>query len=129
MSGEETEFPIAMRGYERGPVDDALLDLRKEILQLSASNAQLAAELKNATKLLEQAEAQLNEVGDPTYTGVGARAALILSAAEDQAAHLTKEANLEAEKLRRELAHEIRLAGCRSTAQGRSNHQCRSQRL
>jgi cell division septum initiation protein DivIVA len=107
LSGEETEFPIAMRGYERGPVDDALLDLRKEILQLSAANAQLAAELKNATKRLEQAEAQLNEVGDPTYTGVGARAALILSAAEDQAAHLTKEANLEAEKLRRELAHEI----------------------
>ncbi|MEY4060737.1 MAG: hypothetical protein RIQ31_399, partial [Actinomycetota bacterium] len=23
MSGESTEFPVVMRGYERGPVDDA----------------------------------------------------------------------------------------------------------
>ncbi|MEN9970339.1 MAG: hypothetical protein RLZZ229_547 [Actinomycetota bacterium] len=107
MSGEETDFPIAMRGYERGPVDDAILDLRKEILHLSAQNSQLATELKDAKNRLEKADAQLSEVGDPTYTGVGARAALILSAAEDQAAHLVKVANLDAEKLRRELAHEI----------------------
>ena len=34
LSGEETEFPLVMRGYERESVDDARRDLRRELLQL-----------------------------------------------------------------------------------------------
>ena len=107
MSVEETEFPVALRGYERGPVDDALLDLRKQVLQLSAQNAQLANELKETAKALETARADLQEAGKPTYTGVGARAALILSTAEDQAAHLLAEAEREAERKRKAAAAEV----------------------
>jgi len=42
LSADETEFPLVMRGYDRDSVDDALRDLRRELLQLSAQNAQLA---------------------------------------------------------------------------------------
>ncbi len=66
MSVEETEFPVALRGYERGPVDDALLDLRKQVLQLSAQNSQLANELRETTKALETAREELQEAGKPT---------------------------------------------------------------
>ncbi len=107
MSGEETDFPVALRGYERGPVDDAMLDLRKEILQLSAQNSQLANELREISKSFDTAQGQLSEVGAPSYTGVGARAALILSTAEDQADFLIKQSKLEVEKAQRELAAEI----------------------
>jgi cell division septum initiation protein DivIVA len=96
-----------MRGYERGPVDDAILDLRKELMQLSAQNAQLAQELKEATKTLEEAKASLSEAADPTYSGVGARAALILSTAEDQAQNLIQDANRDIEKQKRVLHEEI----------------------
>ena len=107
MSGEETQFPVVMRGYERGPVDDAILDLRKELMLLSAQNAQLAQELKDAVKTSEAAQAALSEAADPTYSGVGARAALILSTAEDQAQNLLSDATREIERQKKALHDEI----------------------
>lgn len=107
MSGEETQFPVVMRGYERGLVDDAILDLRKELMQLSAQNSQLALELKEATKALDEAKATLAETADPTYSGVGARAALILSTAEDQAQNLIQDAQREIERQKKALHEEI----------------------
>ena len=107
MSGEETQFPVVMRGYERGPVDDAILDLRKELMQLSAQNAQLAQELKDASKALDEARVTLSEAADPSYSGVGARAALILSTAEDQAQNLVQDANREIERQKKALSEEI----------------------
>jgi F0F1-type ATP synthase membrane subunit b/b' len=96
-----------MRGYERGAVDDAILDLRKELMSLSAQNAQLALELKTAVSELEAAKIGLIEAGDPSYSGVGARAALILSTAEDQALKLTQDAERDIERQKRTLNEEI----------------------
>lgn len=107
MSGEETQFPVVMRGYERGTVDDAILDLRKELMHLSAQNAQLAQELKVAVEERDQAKLALSEAADPTYSGVGARAALILSTAEDQANNLTQDAQREIERQRKLLNDDI----------------------
>lgn len=107
MSGEETQFPVVMRGYERGTVDDAILDLRKELMHLSAQNAQLAQELKVAVDERDQAKLALSEAADPTYSGVGARAALILSTAEDQANNLTQDAQREIERQRKLLNDDI----------------------
>jgi cell division septum initiation protein DivIVA len=107
LSGEETQFPVVMRGYERAAVDDAILDLRKELMHLSAQNAQLAQELKTALAELEQAKLGLAEAGDPSYSGVGARAALILSTAEDQALKLTQDAERDIERQKRALNEEI----------------------
>lgn len=107
MSGESTDFPVVMRGYDRGQVDDAILDLKREIMQLSAQNAQLASELKEVISARESAEQALSEAGDPSYAGVGAKAALILSTAEDQAQKLIQDANREVERARNKLHQEI----------------------
>ena len=107
MSGESTEFPVVMRGYERGPVDDAIRDLNKDLMHLSAQNAQLAQELKEAKASREAVDALLSEVETPSYSGVGAKAALILSTAEDQAQDLIRTAKGEAASLRKKLQDEI----------------------
>lgn len=107
MSGESNDFPVVMRGYDRGIVDDAILDLRREIMQLSAQNAQLAQELKEVIAARESAEQALSEAADPSYAGVGAKAALILSTAEDQAQKLIHDANREVERQRKNLHDEI----------------------
>lgn len=116
LSAEETEFPLVMRGYDRELVDDALLDLRRELLQLSAQNAQLASELRETSNRLVAAEGQLAEVGEPSYAGVGAKAALILSTSEEQAKRLLLEAETEANITRKNLHEELELQ--RSEAKG-----------
>lgn len=107
MSGEETLFPVVMRGYERDSVERSILELRKELMQVSAQSAQLAAELKEAQAELELTRGAAAEAADPTYSGVGARAALILSTAEDQAVKLTQDAHREVERSRKTLTDEI----------------------
>ena len=96
-----------MRGYERGPVDDAIRDLNKDLMHLSAQNAQLAQELKETKASREAVDALLSEVETPSYSGVGAKAALILSTAEDQAQDLIRTAKAEAASLRKKLQDEI----------------------
>lgn len=113
MSANETNFAVVVRGYDRASVDDAILDLRKELLKLSALNSQLATELRAANKTIEDQQQELREANEPSYGGLGARVALILSTAEDQAIRLVSEAqthretilnniDLEVEDLKRE---------------------------
>jgi cell division septum initiation protein DivIVA len=98
MSGEDLLFPSALRGYARAAVDEAVLDLNRDILRLSAQNAQLVEELKQAKQQIEALSSKLNEAKSPTYAGLGNQAAIILSSAEDQAIRLI--AHAEAEKIR-----------------------------
>ena len=107
MSGEDPLFPVVMRGYERDAVDRSILELRKELIQVSGQSAQLANELKDAQAQLDAANAALTEAADPTYSGVGAKAALILSTAEDQAIKLTQDAQRDVERSRKTLNDEI----------------------
>jgi vacuolar-type H+-ATPase subunit H len=83
LAADETEFPIAVRGYERGAVDDAIKDYRKELLNLTGLNNQLSLELRESQNRLIELEQQLAENTAPSYAGVGAKAAQILSTAED----------------------------------------------
>ncbi|MEY4741718.1 MAG: hypothetical protein RL672_468 [Actinomycetota bacterium] len=107
MAAEETEFPLVVRGYERAAVDDAMRDLRREILQLSGQNAQLATELRDTNNRLIEAQQTISEVGEPTYAGVGAKAALILATAEEQAKRLIQDAETERDRIRKNLAVEL----------------------
>lgn len=107
MSLEENEFPTAIRGYDKPSVDDAIKDFRKEILTLSAQNTTLAQELRETSEKLAAAQHELAEYDRPTYSGVGTRAALILSSAEEQAAHILNVAATEAQRQRHELQLEI----------------------
>lgn len=99
MSSTQDAFPTGLRGYDKAAVDDALRDLRKEILSLSAQNSQLATELRESQSKLTEALGQLKEVGEPSYAGVGAKAALVLSTSEEIAARILNEAAGERERL------------------------------
>lgn len=107
MTGEETEFPLVMRGYDRDVVDDTIRDLRRELIQLSAQNAQLAQELRETSNSLIAARSTLEEVGEPTYAGVGAKAALILGTSEEQAKRIVLEAETEASRIRKNVSAEL----------------------
>jgi len=95
LAADETEFPIAVRGYERGAVDDAIKDFRRELLNLTALNNQLALELREAQNRLIELDKQLAENISPSYAGVGAKAAQILSTAEDLANRVVADAEAE----------------------------------
>lgn len=95
MAAEESEFPTGLRGYDRGAVDDAIRDFRREILALSTQNATLAAELRQTQNELIEAQNQLGENIAPSYAGVGARAAQILSNAEELAKRIVNDAEIE----------------------------------
>jgi predicted RNase H-like nuclease (RuvC/YqgF family) len=60
-----------MRGYSKSAVDDAFLDLNRDVLRLSTQNAQLADELRQAKAQIEELSAKLEEVQSPTYAGLG----------------------------------------------------------
>ena len=108
MADFEHDVPVVMRGYDREAVEDALRDLRRELLNLSAQNAQLATELRDTNNRLLEAEGQLEESSNPSYAGVGAKAALILSTSEEQAKRLVLEAETEAQNTRRSIDEEVK---------------------
>ncbi len=106
MSMTEAEFPIVMRGYDREAIDGVLRDLRRQILNLSTQNAQLATELREANEKASRLEKELAETAAPSYASVGARAALILSTAEQQALEIVSEAQAERVRILGELEGE-----------------------
>ena len=95
MAADETDFPLVMRGYDRGLVDDAIKDFRKELINLTNLNNQLASELRDAQNRLIELESAAQEAKSPSYAGVGAKAAQILSNAEDLALRLVADAEAE----------------------------------
>lgn len=107
MSSESTSFPSAMRGYSKQAVDEAVLDLNRDILRLSTQNAQLADELKEARSQIDQLTAKLAEVSSPTYAGLGNQAAIILAAAEDQATRLLAHAETEKSRILGSINQEV----------------------
>lgn len=107
MAAEETEFPVVMRGYDRGSVDDAIRDFRRELLNLTTQNSTLAAELREAQNRLATLETELAENKNPSYAGVGAKAAQILATTEELALKLVADAENEREGMLRAAASAI----------------------
>ncbi|NBR64460.1 MAG: hypothetical protein EBS85_02100 [Micrococcales bacterium] len=99
MGADETEYPLVMRGYDRAAVDDAIRDFRKEIINLTNLNNQLVAELRDAQNRLIVLENDAEEAKSPSYAGVGAKAAQILSTAEELAIRLVADAEAERDAL------------------------------
>lgn len=95
MAADETDFPLVMRGYDRGLVDDSIRDFRKELINLTNLNSQLASELRDAQNRLIELENVATEAKSPSYAGVGAKAAQILSTAEELALRLVVDAETE----------------------------------
>jgi F0F1-type ATP synthase membrane subunit b/b' len=107
LAADETDFPLVMRGYDRGLVDDAIKDFRKELINLTNLNSQLAAELREAQNRLIELETDAAEAKSPSYAGVGAKAAQILSTAEELALRLVVDAEAEREGILSTVSAEV----------------------
>lgn len=107
MAADETEFPLVMRGYDRGLVDDSIKDFRKELINLTNLNSQLALELREAQNRLIELENEAAEAKSPSYAGVGAKAAQILSTAEELALRLVADAESEREGILSTVSAEV----------------------
>jgi len=107
LAADETDFPLVMRGYDRGLVDDSIKDFRKELINLTNLNTQLASELREAQNRLIELEKDAAEAKNPSYAGVGAKAAQILSTAEELALRLVVDAESEREGILATVGSEV----------------------
>jgi len=107
MSTEDAKFPSALGGYAKARVDEAFLDLNRDVLRLSSQNSQLLEELKQAKLEIDELTAKLQETQSPTYAGLGNQAAIILASAEDQATRLIAHAESEKNRILGSVGEEV----------------------
>ena len=100
MAGTEFDFGTEMRGYKREDVDKALQDLRRDLIQSNTERAETAKELKRLHAVIDDLQSELDEVGRPTYAGLGTKLEQTLRVAEEQSTRLISQADIDAEKLR-----------------------------
>jgi len=100
MSIEEGTFSRVFRGYETTEVDKALGRLRRELMlaktELDKQNLAVAELTERVTMLADQ----LEQVGQPTFSGLGKELMATVNAAEDQAMALVSQAKADAYNLK-----------------------------
>src|SRR5690606_1681950 len=96
-----------MRGYNREEVDSALQDLRRELIKANADKAEATKELKRLKATVDDLQAELDETGSPTYSGLGTKLENTLRIAEEQSTRLVSQADIDAEKLRSSVQAEV----------------------
>ena len=84
MAVEETEFTQVFRGYDKDEVDKALGGLRRDIIAANTQAADAAKENKRLLARIEELTAELEEVGSPTFSGLGTKLENTLRVAEEQ---------------------------------------------
>ena len=111
MAGEFNRFEITRKGYDPSAVERELRELNAQLLRLSTANTELTERLRATALQLSQSEAALEATKSPNFAALGAKAANILSSAQQIASELEldaqqvseqilAEAKLEAENLR-----------------------------
>src|SRR6187431_1251678 len=100
MAADDTDFGTEMRGYKKDDVDKAIQDLRRELIKANADRADAAKEVKRLLAVNEDLQAELDETGSPTYSGLGTKLENTLRVAEEQSTRLIAQADIDAEKLR-----------------------------
>ncbi|HEY0225222.1 MAG TPA: hypothetical protein VGC05_02270, partial [Mycobacterium sp.] len=73
MAADDAGFGTELRGYKKDDVDHAVNDLRRELIKANAEKAEQAKEVKRLQAVAEDLQAELDEVGSPTYSGLGTR--------------------------------------------------------
>jgi DivIVA domain-containing protein len=93
---DEAEFTQVFRGYDKDEVDAALQGLRRDVIRANASNVELGKEVKRLTTRLDEVTAELEEVGSPTYAGLGTKLEHTLRVAEEQSTRVIAQADVDA---------------------------------
>jgi DivIVA domain-containing protein len=107
VATDDEAFSTAMRGYNREEVDNAIQDLRRELIKANSDKAESAKELKRLGAMVADLQAELDETGSPTYSGLGTKLENVLRVAEEQSTRLISQADIDAEKLRNSVQGEV----------------------
>ena len=97
---DESGFTTAMRGYNREEVDRALQELRREVITANGALAEAQREVRRLSARVDELDGELEEVGSPTYSGLGHRLESLLRLAEEQSTRVIAQADIDAERLR-----------------------------
>ena len=73
MAADETDFGTEMRGYRKDEVEKAIQDMRRELLKAHSDRTDAAKEVKRLLAVNEDLQAELDETGSPTYSGLGTK--------------------------------------------------------
>ena len=93
MAVEETEFTQVFRGYDKDEVDKSINGLRRDIINANNQLAEQAKENKRLLARIEELTAELEEVGSPTFSGLGTKLENTLRVAEEQSTRLIAQAD------------------------------------
>jgi DivIVA domain-containing protein len=102
---QETDFARVIRGYDPEEVDRFVQKLRRELLVAKTSLDEHVARISELESELEAKSRDLEELGRPTFAGLGSKLESTLRIAEEQSARLVSQAETD--------AHNIRLAATR----------------
>jgi vacuolar-type H+-ATPase subunit H len=108
-------FPVSRRGYDKQAVDDYVRALEMQLVEARNRADELQAGTAPLQRQLEETRRQLEASANPSYAGLGDRAAQILRLAQDQASEALEEARREADELRSTAAKEA--ANARATGE------------
>lgn len=103
----EDAFSTELRGYKKDEVDQVVTGLRSDLAKANAEKAEQQKEMKRLQAVAEDLQAELDEVGSPTYSGLGTKLENTLRVAEEQSLRLISQADIDAEKLRASVQSEL----------------------
>ena len=107
MATDEADFTQVFRGYDKDEVDKAIQGLRRDLIQANAQSTESAKEVKRLAARIDDLNAEIEEVGSPTFSGLGTKLENTLRVAEEQSTRVIAQADIDAEKLRTSAAAEI----------------------
>ena len=107
MASEDTGFSTELRGYKKDEVDAVVSELRRDLMKANAEKNDQAKEIKRLQAVGEDLQAELDEVGSPTYSGLGTKLENTLRVAEEQSTRLISQADIDAERMRQAVQQEV----------------------
>ena len=107
LATDETEFTQVFRGYDRDEVDKVIQGLRRDVITSNNHATEAAKDIKRLNARIDELSAELEEVGSPTFSGLGTKLENTLRVAEEQSTRLIAQADIDAEKLRSSASGEV----------------------
>jgi len=94
-----TDFSTELRGYKRSEVDEALADLKGELIRASRDRSNALEELTQVKAQLAELSAQVEPQGGAGYANLGGRLEAVLRIAEEQSTRIISQADIDAERI------------------------------
>jgi hypothetical protein len=99
LAQQFNRFELVRKGYDPQAVEQQLRQLQAELVRLGEQNAELQNQLRTTRVQLAESEAALSAAHSPNFAALGAKAANILSSAQQIAAELELDAKTVADRI------------------------------